>query len=440
LAIMNLKLQLKTNSAQRLQSLIFIAFTILSLLSLGLLTGILNQNFHNRLREDMRDRLRDIVALAALQIDTESHQALTAPEMEGNATYAKVQATLQRICESSPVIYYVYTMRTGPNGELIFVVDAETNPDEIAHLGEIYDSPGDVLAAEYRTLSQPVVEKNFYSDKWGTWLSGYAPFYTSDGQRAGIIGIDIEASQVQAHERRFLLTALIVFLAIIPLILALVWYASQRLSAIAQSTQEALHISEERLDLAMSVANDGMWDWILTTDETFFDTRYYTMAGYEPNEFPGTFAEWEKRVHPQDIDIAKAAIQAFVAEQTSQLDMEFRYQHKDGSWIWIRGRGKIVARDEQTLESLRAANQAPLRYVDPATGEATEQYPANPNGSPGGIAALTDPTGRLFGLMPHPEAFLERTNHPRWTRERLPAEGDGLALFRNAVEFISSGE
>jgi phosphoribosylformylglycinamidine synthase len=104
------------------------------------------------------------------------------------------------------------------------------------------------------------------------------------------------------------------------------------------------------------------------------------------------------------------------------------------------GEGKIVARDENVLETLGTARQAPLRYVDPATGEPTERYPANPNGSPGGIAALTDPTGRLFGMMPHPEAFLERTNHPRWTRERLPEEGDGLALFRNAVDFVRAGE
>ena len=102
------------------------------------------------------------------------------------------------------------------------------------------------------------------------------------------------------------------------------------------------------------------------------------------------------------------------------------------------GEGKLVAAPE-TWERIRAAHQAPIAYVDPATGAATTEYPANPNGSPYGVAALTDPTGRLFGLMPHPEAFLHGTNHPRWTREPRPEEGDGLALFRNAVEFIRRG-
>jgi phosphoribosylformylglycinamidine synthase len=102
------------------------------------------------------------------------------------------------------------------------------------------------------------------------------------------------------------------------------------------------------------------------------------------------------------------------------------------------GEGKIVAAAE-VLDQIRAGHQAPLAYVDPATGQPTAEYPQNPNGSPFGIAALTDPTGRLFGLMPHPEAFLHRTNHPRWTREELPEEGAGLAMFRNAVEFIRRG-
>ena len=58
-----------------------------------------------------------------------------------------------------------------------------------------------------------------------------------------------------------------------------------------------LSIKAERFDLALSVANDGMYDWNVQTNDIFFDERYYTMAGYEPYEFPGTFDEWVARVH-----------------------------------------------------------------------------------------------------------------------------------------------
>lgn len=100
------------------------------------------------------------------------------------------------------------------------------------------------------------------------------------------------------------------------------------------------------------------------------------------------------------------------------------------------GEGKLVARNEAVLSRIRKDQLVALRYADLRTGEPTLQYPDNPNGSPDAIAGICDPSGRLFGLMPHPEAFLHRTNHPRWTREELPEEGQGVALLRNGIDFI----
>lgn len=95
------------------------------------------------------------------------------------------------------------------------------------------------------------------------------------------------------------------------------------------------------------------------------------------------------------------------------------------------GEGKVIARSPRLLREWEDRQLIPLRYVAPDGSAAT--YPWNPNGSVNDIAGLCDPTGRIFGLMPHPEAYLYRTNHPRWTRERVPAVGQGVALFRNAV-------
>jgi len=99
------------------------------------------------------------------------------------------------------------------------------------------------------------------------------------------------------------------------------------------------------------------------------------------------------------------------------------------------GEGKFVPESGAVLEEIEKKNLAVFRYCD-AAGAVTMDYPANPNGSVQAIAAVCNETGRLFGLMPHPEAFLHRTNHPRWTRETLPEEGQGLAIFKNAVQFI----
>jgi len=95
--------------------------------------------------------------------------------------------------------------------------------------------------------------------------------------------------------------------------------------------------------------------------------------------------------------------------------------------------GKFVAR-AQALEALKQRALVVLRYVG-ADGGAGPGYPWNPNGSIEDIAGICDPTGRIFGLMPHPERHVEPTHHPRWTREGLKPEGDGAALFRNATQF-----
>lgn len=97
------------------------------------------------------------------------------------------------------------------------------------------------------------------------------------------------------------------------------------------------------------------------------------------------------------------------------------------------GEGKFTAVDEKTLDALEANDQVVLKYVDP-DGDCAS-YPWNPNGSDRNIAGICDSTGRIFGLMPHPERYLTRYNHPRWTREKLEDEGDGVAIFRNAVEY-----
>jgi phosphoribosylformylglycinamidine synthase len=103
------------------------------------------------------------------------------------------------------------------------------------------------------------------------------------------------------------------------------------------------------------------------------------------------------------------------------------------------GEGKLIVRDAATLEALEASGQVCLRYVD-AEGR-RGPYPVNPNGSEGDIAGICDPTGRIFGLMPHPERHVEFHHHPHWTRAgRGPGdEGDGLRVLRNAVSYFTEG-
>jgi phosphoribosylformylglycinamidine synthase len=108
-----------------------------------------------------------------------------------------------------------------------------------------------------------------------------------------------------------------------------------------------------------------------------------------------------------------------------------------GIYLPVRhGEGKFIPRDEAVLAELEGKNLIALQYSDSEYQKPTMEYPLNPNGSVSSIAGISDETGRIFGLMPHPEAYLSFVNHPRWTREKVPEEGMGLAIFRNAVEYI----
>jgi phosphoribosylformylglycinamidine synthase len=98
------------------------------------------------------------------------------------------------------------------------------------------------------------------------------------------------------------------------------------------------------------------------------------------------------------------------------------------------GEGKFTTTGEKTLDALESGDQVVFKYVNPK-GEYAG-YPWNPNGSDRHIAGICDATGRIFGMMPHPERYLSKYNHPRWTREKLPDEGDGMAIFRNAVKYV----
>ena len=113
------------------------------------------------------------------------------------------------------------------------------------------------------------------------------------------------------------------------------------------------------------------------------------------------------------------------------------------------GEGKFLPADDEVHARLESGHLVAARYVGP-DGRPTQEWPWNPNGSPRAVAGVCDPSGRLFGLMPHPDAFLYAFQHPLWFRTRreggsgMPRggsleEGGGVAIFRNGVDAVASG-
>lgn len=102
--------------------------------------------------------------------------------------------------------------------------------------------------------------------------------------------------------------------------------------------------------------------------------------------------------------------------------------------------GRFVLRDPIVGQEMLTNGQLGLRYSD-SSGLLSDQslpFPINPNGAELNVAGISDRTGRIFGLMPHPERHLDPLHHPHWTRrERQPEHGDGMAIFANAVKYFA---
>ncbi len=97
------------------------------------------------------------------------------------------------------------------------------------------------------------------------------------------------------------------------------------------------------------------------------------------------------------------------------------------------GEGKFITKDKSVLERLKKNGQIVFRYC--SSGNRLSAYPDNPNGSVENIAGICDNTGRILGLMPHPERHIDFTQNPRWTSLGKRMQGDGLKIFQNGVEY-----
>ncbi len=113
-----------------------------------------------------------------------------------------------------------------------------------------------------------------------------------------------------------------------------------------QQTLDALRLSEERYALAAQGANDGLWDWDLTTNRIYYSPRWKSMLGHSVEAIGDGPGEWFSRVHPLDIDRVRAEVDEHFVGRTSQLQTEHRMLHDDGTYRWVLTRG-LAVRDAQ---------------------------------------------------------------------------------------------
>lgn len=216
----------------RLRTRVTIALVTLNLLTLlAFIIVVSLLVLRPYLRQEIRSRHQDAVALAALSIDKDAVAQLVEAEPGPSATLDSVIAQLRVARDRISGARFVYLMRQGADGKIYFVADAEEVPEDASPPGSVYDDPGPLLAQSIGTLASAAVEEDFYEDQWGVWLSGYAPLRAADGTLVAVLGVDLEATAVRRQELAFVQVGAIALLVAVPLTVFVGLALGRRLTA-----------------------------------------------------------------------------------------------------------------------------------------------------------------------------------------------------------------
>jgi len=356
----------------RLQTKLAASFSLVAIIASALLTSVLYLTVKARIRQDIRQRLYDIVNIAALQVDANAHATLVDPAQEGGETYMRIKRVLQNIRDRVTDIRFVYTWRRDANGRLIFIVDAETDPEEISHLGDVYDSGEPYILAQLATLDYTMVDEEINTDQWGAWLSGYAPFYRSDGGMEGILGIDIAASKVLSYERRFLWVALSVFCATIPLVMALGWLFGHKLAApIVRLTAGSKYIAAGDLNHRVPIQSNDEVGTLARTFNQMTQTLQNIIACRDQEILNRKKAESDLEASNNDLKLtiqqlteANRQLQEFASIASHELKEPLRAIGTLASMIAQDYRDRLDQEGEKSLEILVGRAKRMSNFID----------------------------------------------------------------------------
>ncbi|MFH2103878.1 MAG: GAF domain-containing protein [Chloroflexota bacterium] len=190
-----------------LRAKLITGFSLLSLSVSGLSTGAFYTYQVERMIEEFRSRALSIVRLASLQQDGDEFVLITSAADELYETYRLRNLAIRY---SDPDIIYVYTLRKQEQG-IYFIVDAgELGEEDIAPYGALYEEPSPTLVENFDTMETAIADEEVYTDEYGSFLSAYAPIFTGNGQKVGIIAVDILAETIVSRQRQILTQSVLI--------------------------------------------------------------------------------------------------------------------------------------------------------------------------------------------------------------------------------------
>jgi diguanylate cyclase (GGDEF)-like protein/PAS domain S-box-containing protein len=389
------------------------------------------------IRDNYGSYLTGIARAAAQHVDPALHNSLRDPAQRNGPDYARAVEPLRQMRAALPDVRFIYTMvRDGD--QVRFVLDA-AHPgdhdgdgiDDQAALWEIYAEREPAMMAALGAAGIPgkaAATDRPFGDKWGNFMTGWAPLMDAQGQQFGALGIDIDAERYVAlldRARRWALFGMLPS----ALLIALLGFGYYRIrdralaaGRAAARTAVTLSVEQQRLGHIVERVNIGTWETTFDAQDSgliVVDDRWAGMLGRRAEDLnPLTSANFFTRlVHPEDALVVQAAIRNAHADSSGGLlDIDLRMRHAEGHWVWTEVRGRVAERD---------ARGNPVRVIgtqiDVSARKAAEMALVESEGnfrslfelSPVGICLAELPGGRYLRVN---DALVASTGY---TREEL---------------------
>ncbi len=294
-------------------------------------------------KSDLNEYLLDVAHLAAHQVDGDIHKTLLSPTQETGAAYLGQINGLAEVQEGFHDLKFVYTAVLRDNA--VHLVLDPTPPGKMengvalkSHIMDLYsDASAELIEALH---SQKPITTEPYTDQWGTFVSGYAPFYDSRGAFVGVAGVDIDMAHYAQRIRRIThaeILCVLIGLAVSLLTGVFIYRQTMR----RMRAKDALKHNEERLQLAISGSADGLWDWNVATGEVYYSPRFAALTGHSSGDLLPTIEAWDMLMHPDDREVVYKEVERYFQER-GVYSVEYRMQHKDGHYIHCHARGQAT--------------------------------------------------------------------------------------------------
>jgi GAF domain-containing protein/HAMP domain-containing protein len=225
-----------THRGIRLRTLLSFVFAALGLVITLASLLIFRSQVERQLLESLGQRLYDVVAITATQQDGDALMRITS---EDDPEYFQIHDLNTKIKNIDPNIAFIYTMRKDDQG-IYFVVDAgDPNDPLFSAFGERYLEPSPELVDRFDTATSPFLDSEIYTDEYGTFLSAFAPIYTSSGERAGMLGVDIAIETINTIIIRNTINSLPLFAILLLLTVGGGWVLGDRLAGVSHTMIDA---------------------------------------------------------------------------------------------------------------------------------------------------------------------------------------------------------